>query len=286
MIEFLTDPAVWLSLSTLTILEIVLGIDNIIFITILASNLPTEMRKRAQFVGLTAALFTRVIMLFGAFWIIQLEEDVLHIGDLGFSGRDLILIAGGIFLVYKSVTEIHENLEGAEGKANPSQKGAKAFAAIIGQILILDIVFSVDGIITAVGMTVGMPNSLAIMIIAVVVSSIVMLVAANWVGDFVAKHPTIKMLALSFLVLIGASLVAEGWGTEIDKAFIYGPMAFAVIVEALNITAKNRADRHAKGAKTKPVDLHDAIVPQTPAKPAARKPAAKKPVAKKPAAKK
>ena len=274
MMEFLTDPAVWLSLSTLTILEIVLGIDNIIFITILASNLPDEMRKRAQFVGLSAALVTRVLMLFGAYWIIQLEEDIVSLGDFHFSGRDLILIAGGIFLIYKSVTEIHENLEGDEGKANPVRKGAKAFAAIIGQILVLDIVFSIDGIITAVGMTVGMANSLAIMIIAVVVSSIAMLFAANWVGDFVTKHPTVKMLALAFLVLIGASLVAEGFGSEIDKAFIYGPMAFAVIVEALNIAAKNRRQRHAR-TESEPVDLHDAIVP-SPTKPVTRRPVARK----------
>jgi len=260
MLEFLADPAMWLSLSTLTILEVVLGIDNIIFITILASNLPTAMRKRAQFVGLSAALFTRVIMLFGAYWIIQLNGDLVSVGAFHFSGRDLILIAGGIFLVYKSVTEIHDNLEGDEGKSNPRQTGAKAFAAIIGQILILDVVFSIDGIITAVGMTVGMKYSLAIMIIAVVLSSIAMLFAANWVGDFVAKHPTIKMLALSFLVLIGASLVAEGFGTEIDKAFIYGPMAFAVVVESLNIVAKRRAERR-RHHVTPPVDLHDAIVP-------------------------
>jgi predicted tellurium resistance membrane protein TerC len=274
MMEFLTDPAVWLSLSTLTILEIVLGIDNIIFITILASNLPGEMRKRAQFVGLSAAMLTRVLMLFGAFWIIQLEEDIVSLGAFHFSGRDLILIAGGVFLIYKSVTEIHENLEGEEGNANPVRKGAKAFAAIIGQILVLDVVFSIDGIITAVGMTVGMPNSLAIMIIAVVVSSIAMLFAANWVGDFVTKHPTVKMLALAFLVLIGASLVAEGFGSEIDKAFIYGPMAFAVIVEALNIAAKNRRGRHS-GTDARPVDLHDAIVP-TRTKSVTRKPAAQK----------
>ncbi len=261
MIEFLTDPAVWLSMSTLSILEIVLGIDNIIFITILASNLPEEMRKRAQVVGLSAAMVTRVLMLFGAYWIIQLDDDIATLGNFHFSGRDLILIAGGIFLIYKSVTEIHENLEGEEGKANPARTGAKAFAAIIGQILVLDIVFSIDGIITAVGMTVGMTNSLTIMIVAVVVSSIAMLFAANWVGDFVTKHPTVKMLALAFLVLIGASLVAEGFGSEIDKAFIYGPMAFAVIVEALNITAKNRRQRHSR-AESEPVDLHDAIVPK------------------------
>jgi len=274
MIEFLTDPAVWLSMSTLTILEIVLGIDNIIFITILSSSLPGEMRKRAQFVGLSAAMVTRVLMLFGAYWIIQLEADIVSLGDFHFSGRDLILIAGGIFLIYKSVTEIHENLEGEEGKANPTHKGAKAFAAIIGQILVLDIVFSIDGIITAVGMTVGMANSLAIMIVAVVVSSIAMLFAANWVGDFVTKHPTVKMLALAFLVLIGASLVAEGFGSEIDKAFIYGPMAFAVIVESLNIAAKNRRQRQAH-TESEPVDLRDAIVPSS-TKPVPRRPVARK----------
>jgi predicted tellurium resistance membrane protein TerC len=255
MIEFLTDPGIWVALATLTVLEIVLGIDNIIFIAILASSLPKELRKRAQFVGLTMAMVTRVAMLFFAFWIIQLEEDIVHIGDLGFSGRDMILIAGGIFLIYKSTTEIHEKLEGAEGSENPTKGGARAFSAIIVQILILDIVFSVDGIITAVGMT----DSLAVMIIAVVISSIVMLLAAGTVGDFVEKHPTVKMLALAFLVLIGAALVAEGFGTEIDKAFIYGPMAFSVIVEALNITYKNREAKRVHHG-TPPVNLRDSIV--------------------------
>lgn len=257
----------WVSLATLTVLEIVLGIDNIIFIAILASSLPKELRKRAQFVGLSMALVTRVAMLFFAFWIIQLEEDIVHIGDFGFSGRDMILIAGGLFLIYKSTTEIHEKLEGTEGSANPSKSAGRAFSAIIVQILILDIVFSVDGIITAVGMT----DSLAVMIIAVVISSVVMLLAASTVGDFVEKHPTVKMLALAFLVLIGAALVAEGFGTEIDKAFIYGPMAFSVIVESLNITYKNReAKRLDHGHR--PVNLRDAIT----AKPAVRKPSAGK----------
>jgi predicted tellurium resistance membrane protein TerC len=265
MLEFLSDPAMWVSLATLTVLEIVLGIDNIIFITILASNLPKEMRKRAQFIGLSMALVTRVAMLFFAFWIIQLEEDILHIGDFGFSGRDLILIAGGVFLIYKSTTEIHEKLEGSEGSDNATVRGSRAFAAIIGQILVLDVVFSIDGIITAVGMT----DSLAVMIIAVVISSIVMLVAAGIVGDFVDKHPTVKMLALAFLVLIGSALVAEGFGTEIDKAFIYGPMAFAVVVEALNITYKNReAKRVHHGVP--PVHLRDAITEKPTAKPSAK----------------
>jgi predicted tellurium resistance membrane protein TerC len=273
MLEFLSDPGMWVSLATLTVLEIVLGIDNIIFIAILAANLPKELRKRAQFIGLSMALVTRVAMLFFAFWIIQLETDIVHIGDFGFSGRDLILIAGGAFLIYKSTTEIHEKLEGTEGSGNTAKSGSRAFAAIIGQILVLDVVFSVDGIITAVGMT----DSLAVMIIAVVISSIVMLLAAGVVGDFVDKHPTVKMLALAFLVLIGAALVAEGFGTEIEKAFIYGPMAFSVIVEALNITYKNREAKRVHHG-TPPVNLRDSIA----AKPASQKPAAKKPVAKKP----
>jgi len=273
MLEFLTDPGMWISLATLTVLEIVLGIDNIIFIAILAANLPKELRKRAQFVGLSMALVTRVAMLFLAFWIIQLENDILHIGDFGFSGRDLILIAGGVFLIYKSTTEIHEKLEGTEGSENTTKSGSKAFAAIIGQILILDVVFSIDGIITAVGMT----DSLAVMIIAVVISSVVMLVAAGVVGDFVDKHPTVKMLALAFLVLIGAALVAEGFGTEIDKAFIYGPMAFAVIVEALNITYKNREAKRVHHGNP-PVNLRDSIA----AKPSGKKASAAKPAAKKP----
>jgi predicted tellurium resistance membrane protein TerC len=263
----------WVSLATLTVLEIVLGIDNIIFIAILAANLPPELRKRAQFVGLSMALVTRVAMLFLAFWIIQLDNDIVHIGDFGFSGRDLILIAGGIFLIYKSTTEIHEKLEGTEGSGNATTSGSRAFAAIIGQILVLDVVFSIDGIITAVGMT----DSLAVMIIAVVISSIVMLFAAGVVGDFVDKHPTVKMLALAFLVLIGAALVAEGFGTEIEKAFIYGPMAFAVIVEALNITYKNRESKRVHHGNP-PVNLRSSIA----AKPASKKPAASKPVVKKP----
>jgi len=275
MLEFLADPGMWISLATLTVLEIVLGIDNIIFIAILAANLPKELRKRAQFVGLSMALVTRVAMLFLAFWIIQLETDILHIGDFGFSGRDLILIAGGVFLIYKSTTEIHEKLEGTEGSDNTTKSGSKAFAAIIGQILILDVVFSIDGIITAVGMT----DSLAVMIIAVVISSVVMLVAAGVVGDFVDKHPTVKMLALAFLVLIGAALVAEGFGTEIDKAFIYGPMAFAMIVEALNITYKNREAKRVHHGNP-PVNLRDSIA----VKPAGKNPSAAKPAATKPRA--
>jgi len=273
MIDFLSDPGMWVSLATLTVLEIVLGIDNIIFIAILAANLPPELRKRAQFVGLSMALVTRVAMLFFAFWIIQLETDIVHIGDFGFSGRDLILIAGGAFLIYKSTTEIHEKLEGTAGSGNASKSGSRAFAAIIGQILVLDVIFSIDGIITAVGMT----DSLAVMIIAVVISSIVMLFAAGVVGDFVDKHPTVKMLALAFLVLIGAALVAEGFGTEIEKAFIYGPMAFSVIVEALNITYKNREAKRVNHG-TPPVSLRDSIAP----KPDRKKPAAKKPEVKKP----
>lgn len=268
----------WVSLLTLTVLEIVLGIDNIIFIAILASSLPKEQRKRAQFIGLSMALVTRVAMLFFAFWIIQLEEDIVFVADFGFSGRDLILIAGGLFLVYKSTTEIHNKLEGTEGSDNPAQGVQRAFSAVIVQILILDIVFSVDGIITAVGMT----DSLAVMIIAVVVSSIVMLLAAGTVGDFVDRHPTVKMLALAFLVLIGSALIAEGFGTEIDKAFIYGPMAFAVIVESLNITYRNRQAQRVDHGHS-PVTLRNAITKKPPTgKPAARPSTVAKSSARKP----
>jgi predicted tellurium resistance membrane protein TerC len=254
MLEFLADPEIWVSMITLTILEIVLGIDNVIFIAILTSKLPTEQRQRAQVTGLSIALLTRVALLISAAWIITLDEVLFSVGSFGFSGHALILIAGGIFLVYKSVHEIHQKLEGEEGSENPKGAAARAFWGIIGQILVLDVVFSIDGVITAVGMT----HNLTVMIVAVVASSIVMIFAAKSVGDFVDRHPTVKMLALSFLVLIGSALIAEGFGVHLDKAFIYGPMAFAVVVEALNISAKKRAEKRASKSE-QPVHLREPI---------------------------
>ncbi|MFM6967893.1 MAG: TerC family protein [Microbacteriaceae bacterium] len=255
MLEMLSSPDVWLALLTLTILEIVLGIDNVIFIAILTGKLPAEQRNTAQLTGLSIALITRLALLVAAAWIMTLDKDLFTIGEWGFSGHDLILLAGGIFLVYKATHEIHEKLEGVEGEDNATGAGAKAFWAIIGQILVLDVVFSIDGVITAVGMT----NELWIMIVAVVVSSVVMVFAAKSVSGFVERHPTVKMLALSFLVLIGAALIAEGFGVHMDKAFIYGPMAFSVVVETLNITYKKRQERRTH-RESEPVHLHQPIV--------------------------
>ena len=255
MLELLADPNVWLSLITLTLLEIVLGIDNVIFIAILTSKLPDEQRNRAQLTGLSIALVTRLALLVAAAWIMTLDEDLFAIGGLGFSGHDLILLAGGIFLVYKATHEIHEKLEGADGEQNATGSASRAFWAVIGQILVLDIIFSIDGVITAVGMT----NELWIMVVAVVVSSAVMVVAAKSVSGFVERHPTVKMLALAFLVLIGAALIAEGFGVHLDKAFIYGPMAFSVVVETLNITYKKRQAQRTK-KNVAPVHLRQPIV--------------------------
>lgn len=254
MLDLLSNPDVWLSLLTLTLLEIVLGIDNVIFIAILTSKLPAEQRQRAQITGLSIALVTRLALLVAAAWIMTLDKDLFSIGDWGFSGHDLILLAGGLFLVYKATHEIHEKLEGTEGSSNATAAGSRAFWAIIGQILILDVVFSVDGVITAVGMT----DQLWIMVVAVVVSSVVMVFAAKSVSGFVERHPTVKMLALSFLVLIGAALIAEGFGVHLDKAFIYGPMAFSIVVETLNITYKNRQEKRLN-RETKPVHLRQPI---------------------------
>lgn len=227
---------------TLFVLEIVLGVDNVIFISILASKLPKEQQAKARNLGLTLAMVIRVILVFFAGWIITLKEDIFFIGDMGFSWKDLILIAGGLFLVYKAVTEIHHKLEGAE-EEHGSAGGRVAqvtFGSVIAQILLLDIVFSLDSVITAVGMT----DNLVIIVTVVVLSFAIMLFAARYIFTFVNKHPTVKMLALSFLLLIGVFLIAEGFEIKIDKAFIYGPMAFAIFVEALNLSyAARKAKR-------------------------------------------
>ncbi len=225
---------------TLFVLEVVLGVDNVIFISILASKLPKEQQAKARNLGLTLAMVMRVVLVLFAGWIITLKEDVFFLGAMGFSWKDLILIAGGLFLVYKAVTEIHHKLEGAEeGHDGGARKGV-TFGSVLAQILALDIVFSLDSVITAVGMT----ENLVVIITVVVLSFGIMLFAARFIFAFVNKHPTVKMLALSFLLLIGVFLVAEGFGFHIDKAFIYGPMAFAIFVEALNLwAAASRAKR-------------------------------------------
>ncbi|GAA3636953.1 TerC family protein [Microbacterium awajiense] len=231
---------------TLFVLEVVLGVDNVIFISILASKLPKEQQARARNLGLTLAMVMRVILVLFAGWIITLKDDIFTILGMGFSWKDLILIAGGLFLVYKAVTEIHHKLEGhEEGHGGPS-RGTVTFAGVLAQILVLDLVFSLDSVITAVGMT----ENLLIIITVVVLSFGIMLFAARFIFDFVNKHPTVKMLALSFLLLIGVFLVAEGFDIKIDKAFIYGPMAFAIFVEALNLWAASRRAKREKKRQT------------------------------------
>ncbi len=232
---------------TLFVLELVLGVDNVIFISILASKLPTAQQARARNLGLSLAMVLRVGLVFLAGWIITLTTDILTIGELGFSVKDFILILGGLFLVYKAVHEIHQKLEGAEEHASGGG-GTATFGAVIAQILALDLVFSLDSVITAVGMTTNM----IVIITAVVVSFGIMLFASRFIFAFVNRHPTVKMLALSFLLLIGVFLIAEGFGLHIDKALIYGPMAFAVFVEALNLVA---AARRARRRPAVPVTL-------------------------------
>lgn len=245
--EFLSTPEAWISLITLTILEIVLGIDNIVFISILAGKLPQNQQKKARQLGLALAMITRVLLLFSLSWVMQLTSPLFNIGEwvsvdnsewlekLAISGRDLILIIGGLFLIYKSTHEIHQKLEGDE-EAGVTRK-AHSFVGIIVQILILDIVFSLDSVITAVGMA----DHIEIMIAAVVIAVGIMMVSAGAISNFVNKHPTVKMLALSFLLLIGVSLLAEGLDQHIPKGYIYFAMAFSVLVEMLNLKMKGKA---------------------------------------------
>ena len=227
--EWLTDPQVWMALVTLTALEIVLGIDNIIFISIQASKLPAHQQKKARQVGLGLAMFIRVALLFSLSWLMGLTAPLFSVLGNEISGRDLILISGGLFLLWKSTMEIHEKLEGDE-VVESSRVGA-TFSAVIVQILLLDIVFSLDSIITALGMA----NQLAIMIAAVVIAVGFMMFFAGAISAFVEKHPTVKMLALSFLLLIGVALIGDGFDMHIPKGYIYFAMAFSVLVEMLNL---------------------------------------------------
>jgi predicted tellurium resistance membrane protein TerC len=233
--EWMTDPAAWVALATLTALEMVLGVDNIIFISVLAARLPEQQRARARTIGLALAAGTRILLLLSITWVMSLTEPLFSLLDRDISGRDLILLGGGLFLIWKSVDEIHGSLEGAE-HARGTGKAAVTFGAVIGQIAIIDIVFSLDSVITAVGMV----DEVAVMIIAILISVGVMVFAAGAISRFVEEHPTIKMLALSFLVLVGVALVAEGWGFHIPKGYIYFSMAFAIGVEMLNLRMRKR----------------------------------------------
>lgn len=231
MLELLSDPQVWASLLTLTALEIVLGIDNIIFISIMASKLPVHQQQQARRIGLALALITRLMLLASIAWVAKLTEPLFSVAGWGVSGRDLILILGGMFLIAKGTLEIHHTVEGhEEGGAAPK---TATFTSVVVQIMLLDIVFSLDSVITAVGMS----DHLPVMITAVVIAMAVMLFASGPVGDFVNRHLTVKMLALSFLLLVGLALVADGFGFHIPKGYLYFAIAFSVLVEALNLLA-------------------------------------------------
>lgn len=243
--EFLSDPQVWISLLTLTALEIVLGIDNIIFISILAGKLPKEQQAKARQLGLSLALITRLLLLAGIAWIAKLTTPLFSVFSFSISGRDLILLIGGLFLIGKSTFEIHEKLEGEESYG--TTRVAASFTSVIIQILLLDIVFSLDSVITAVGMA----SQLWIMITAVIIAMGVMLMFAGTISDFVHKHPTLKMLALSFLILIGVSLIAEGLHQHIPKGYIYFSMAFSCAVEFINLKLRSKT--------SKPVVLRESI---------------------------
>jgi len=232
--DWITSPDIWLALLTLTVLEIVLGIDNIVFIAILVGKLPESQRPRARMLGLAAAMLMRIALLFAITWIMRLTTPLFGIAGQEISGRDLILIAGGLFLLAKATWEIHDKLEGSSHEAKSVVHAT--FASVIAQIMVLDIVFSLDSVITAVGMA----EHIEVMVAAVVIAVGVMMLAAGSVSDFVERHPTIKMLALSFLLLIGMSLVAEGLDQHIPKGYIYFAMGFSVFVEMLNLRLRQR----------------------------------------------
>lgn len=243
MLESLTTPAAWMALLTLTALELVLGIDNIIFISILVDKLSPEERERARRIGLFLAMFMRVSLLLALSWIMGLTQPLFAILGKPISGRDLILLVGGLFLVWKSTKEVHQLTEGEEGSASRSVKNT--FAAVIVQIVLIDAVFSLDSIITAVGMV----DNVSIMITAVVLSVGLMMLFAKRIGDFVSSHPSIKMLALSFLLVVGVMLIAEGFDHKVPKGYVYFAMAFSLAVEMLNIRMRNK--------RQPPVKLHE-----------------------------
>jgi len=234
--DWLTDPNAWIGLLTLTVLEIVLGVDNIIFISILAGKLPEDQRAKARRLGLLGAFFSRILLLLSIAWVVRLTTPLFTVAGVDVSGRGLILIIGGLFLIAKAVHEIHEKVEGGE-HGETAKQAARSLAAVVAQIMVIDIVFSLDSVITAVGMV----DQVSIMIAANVIALGIMLMASGPISHFVDRHPTVKMLALSFLVLIGTNLVAEGIGQHIPKGYTYFAMAFSVVVEMLNIRIRSRA---------------------------------------------
>jgi predicted tellurium resistance membrane protein TerC len=249
MLELLSNPAIWIAFFTLTAMELVLGIDNVIFISILVDKLPPEKRNMARKIGLFGAMFMRIGLLLVLAWIVGLTQPLFEIMGKGFSGRDLVLLGGGLFLIWKSTSEIHEALEGPKEHHPSAGSVAKAaFTSIILQIMVIDLVFSLDSIITAVGMV----DEIEVMIAAVITSVGLMMLFAAPIGNFVSRHPTVKVLALSFLATIGLMLVAEGFGHHIPKGYIYAAMAFSLIVEMLNLRMRKNAEA--------PVQLHRQIL--------------------------
>ncbi|MEK7757738.1 MAG: TerC family protein [Planctomycetota bacterium] len=244
--DWLADPQIWIAFITLVVLELVLGVDNVIFISILAGKLPAHQQGRARTTGLGLAIVSRVLLLFSLSWVIGLTAPLFTLLTFEISGRDIILILGGLFLLAKSTHEIHQKLEGVEGHA--SARVLPSFASVIAQILLLDVVFSLDSVITAVGMV----DQLAIMVAAVIIAAGVMILSAGPISSFVDRHPTIKMLALSFLLLIGFTLIVEGLHQHIPKGYVYFAMAFSVFVELLNLRLGK--------ARTAPVKLHESYV--------------------------
>ncbi|MCO1332809.1 TerC family protein [Microbulbifer sp. OS29] len=248
MFEWLTSPEAWVALATLAALEIVLGIDNIIFISILVGRLPPKQRETARFIGLALAMVTRLALLFSIVWIMGLIDPIFSFYGMGISGRDIILVVGGLFLIGKATHEIHNSLEGEEERV--ASLGSAGFWMVLLQIALLDVVFSLDSVITAVGLV----DEISIMAVAIVLAVIVMLFAAKPIGDFVDRHPTVKMLALAFLIMVGLTLLVEGFDVHVPKGYIYFAMAFSMAVEFLNLRLRSK-----KTSKMEPVKLHHAL---------------------------